>query len=195
MGCREREESVYKGARSTAMRSEMRAKSTAERALRGALSKPGHDILRCVRLVSSENAATKAGTFVAAWKRGGYCLTRRSCISHEPYFGALSFAGPVWGFCICGSYVNFFSAPVSGQTIGGRKVSGVCGMWKVKVLTWRPIRDSASMRAGFEKVEALKVEVMVSNRGGAARDEKSWHTRRRLARSSDSMCSSRLSRH
>lgn len=67
-------------------------------------------------------------------------------------------------------------------------------MWKVKVLTWRPILESASTRASFEKVEVLKVVVIDSNNGGAARDEKSWQTRRKLARSSVSRCSSRLSR-
>jgi hypothetical protein len=82
-----------------------------------------------------------------------------------------------------------------GSMIGGRKVSGLCGMWKVKVLMWCPILDNASMRAGLENVEVLKVDVIDSNSGGAARDEKSWQTRRRLARSSDSRCSSRLSRH
>jgi hypothetical protein len=51
------------------------------------------------------------------------------------------------------------------------------------------------MRAGLEKVDVLKVEVMDSNSCGAARDEKSWQTRRKLARSSVSRCSSRLSRH
>lgn len=78
--------------------------------------------------------------------------------------------------------------------IGGRKVSDECGMWKVNVLTWRPILDSASMRAGLEKVDVLNVEVMDENNCGAARDEKSWQTRRKLARSSVSRCSSRLSR-
>jgi hypothetical protein len=79
--------------------------------------------------------------------------------------------------------------------IGGRKVSELCGMWKVNVFTWRPILESASMRAGFENVEVLKVEVTDSNSCGAARDEKSWQTRRKLARSSDSKWSRRLSRH
>lgn len=51
------------------------------------------------------------------------------------------------------------------------------------------------MRAGFEKVDVLKVDVTDSNSCGAARDEKSWQTRRKLARSSDSKCPSRLSRH
>jgi hypothetical protein len=51
------------------------------------------------------------------------------------------------------------------------------------------------MRAGLEKVEVLKVEVIDSKSRGAARDEKSWQTRRMLARSSDSRCSIRLSRH
>jgi len=51
------------------------------------------------------------------------------------------------------------------------------------------------MRAGFEKVDVLKVEVIDSNNWGAARDEKSWQTRRKLARSSGSKYSSRLSRH
>ena len=51
------------------------------------------------------------------------------------------------------------------------------------------------MRAGFEKVDVLNVEVMDSNSSGEARDEKLWQTRRKLARSSDFRCSSRLSRH
>jgi hypothetical protein len=90
--------------------------------------------------------------------------------------------------------LNFFSSPVIGSTIGGRKVSGLCGMWKVNVLTWRPILDSASMRAGLEKVEVLKVDVRDWNNCGAARDEKSWQTRRKFERSSGSKCSRRLSR-
>jgi hypothetical protein len=57
--------------------------------------------------------------------------------------------------------------------IGGRKVSGLCGIWKVNVFTCRPILESASMRAGLENVEVLKVEVTDSNNWGAARDEKS----------------------
>ena len=44
------------------------------------------------------------------------------------------------------------------------------------------------------KVEGLKVTVRDSNRPGAARVEKSWQTRRKLGRSSWSMCASRFSR-
>jgi hypothetical protein len=50
------------------------------------------------------------------------------------------------------------------------------------------------MRAGLEKVEVLKVDVIDWNNCGAARDEKSWQTRRKLERSSGSKCSRRLSR-
>ena len=144
--------------------------------------------------MSSEKAETNDGTLVAAWKRGGYCLTRRSCISQVPYLGVLSFAGP---FCVWtwGSYTNSSSDPDSGSMTGGRKVSGVCGMWKVKVLTWRPILERASMRAGLVKVDDLKVVVTDSKSKGAARVDMSWQTRRRLARSSASICSSMLSRH
>lgn len=68
-------------------------------------------------------------------------------------------------------------------------------MWKVKVLTWRPILARASMRAGLEKVEGLKVVVMDSNSTGAVRVAKSWHTRRKLGRSSSSRWANKLSRH
>jgi hypothetical protein len=144
--------------------------------------------------MSSEKTAQKAGTFVAAWKRGGYCLIRRSCISQVPYLGALSFAAPC-GVETCGSYTNGFSAPVHGSMIGGRKVSAACGMWKVKVFTWRPMRDKASMRAGLLKEEGLNVTVMFSKRRGAAFELKSWHTKRSFGRSSDSRWSSTVSRH
>lgn len=50
------------------------------------------------------------------------------------------------------------------------------------------------MRAGLENVEVLKVDVMDLNNCGAARDEKSWQTRRKFERSSGSKCSRRLSR-
>lgn len=68
-------------------------------------------------------------------------------------------------------------------------------MRKVKVLTCRPIRESASMRAGFEKDEGLNVTPRASNKRGAALDEKSWQTRRKLDRSWGPRCSRRLSRH
>lgn len=51
------------------------------------------------------------------------------------------------------------------------------------------------MRAGLVKVDDLKVVVTESKRRGAARVDMSWQTRRRLARSSVSICSSMLSRH
>jgi hypothetical protein len=91
--------------------------------------------------------------------------------------------------------MNCFSAPVCGSIIGGKKDSGPWGIWKVKVLTWRPILDSASMRAGLVKLEVLKVTVIFSKSRGAAFDEKSWHTRRKLERSSGSIWSNTLSRH
>lgn len=50
------------------------------------------------------------------------------------------------------------------------------------------------MRAGLVKVEVLNVTVIFSKSRGAAFDEKSWHTRRKLARSSDSMRLSTFSR-
>lgn len=65
----------------------------------------------------------------------------------------------------------------------------------MKVLTWRPILERASTRAGLEKVEGLKVVVRDSNRTGAARVAKSWHTRRKLGSSSSSRWAKRLSRH
>lgn len=68
-------------------------------------------------------------------------------------------------------------------------------MWKVKVFTWRPILERASMRAGFEKVEGLKVVVIDRNSTGAVRVAKSWHTRRKLGRSSSSRWANKLSRH
>jgi hypothetical protein len=51
------------------------------------------------------------------------------------------------------------------------------------------------MRAGLVKVDDLKVVVTDSKSKGAARVDMSWQTRRRLARSSASICSSMLSRH
>jgi hypothetical protein len=73
-------------------------------------------------------------------------------------------------------------------------VSWVCGIWNVKVFTCRPIRDSASTRAGLLKEEVLKVTVIFSNNRGAAFELKSWHTRRKLDRSSGSRWSSTASR-
>jgi len=57
------------------------------------------------------------------------------------------------------------------------------------------MRDSASVRAGLVKEEVLNVSVSDSNNRGAALEEKSWQTRRRLERSSGSRHSSKLSRH
>lgn len=57
------------------------------------------------------------------------------------------------------------------------------------------MRDSASMRAGLVKDDVLKVTVSDSNSRGAALEEVSWQTRRKLERSSGSRCSKRLSRH
>jgi hypothetical protein len=50
------------------------------------------------------------------------------------------------------------------------------------------------MRAGLENVEGLKVVVRDANWTGAARVAKSWHTRRKLGRSSSSRLRKRLSR-
>ncbi len=45
---------------------------------------------RCFMPGMAENARTNDGTSVAAWNRGGYCLTSKSVISQLPYLGTLS---------------------------------------------------------------------------------------------------------
>ena len=64
----------------------------------------------------------------------------------------------------------------------------------MKVLTWRPIFERASTRAGLENVDGLKVTVSDSKSTGAVRVAKSWQTRRKLGRSSSLRWAKRLSR-
>lgn len=58
--------------RSTAMRRDVSVKSTVLRRFARDGSNPGQLISRCLRLKKQENPRMNAGTFVAAWKRGGY---------------------------------------------------------------------------------------------------------------------------
>jgi hypothetical protein len=120
----------------------------------------------------------KAGTFVAAWKRGGYWWARSSVISSSPYFAWRAFETSV-----CGVYVKLSSSPVSGWINGGKELSAVCGMLNVKCFTWCPIRSRAASRAGLVKTPGLKVMRKSPNKVGAARVLKSWQTSRRLAKS------------
>lgn len=76
-------------------------------------------------------AAMKAATFVAAWKIGGYCCVSNSPSSGDPYLGLEQEVGVV---LVLGVYKKPTSWPVIGFRSGGRKVSGVCGIEKFRVL-------------------------------------------------------------
>ncbi len=57
-------------------------------------------------------------------------------------------------------------------------------MLNVKDFKWDPTRSKAAMRAGLVKMLGRNVIVISSKRKGAARMLKSWHAKRREARSS-----------
>lgn len=71
--------------RSTAIRREVSVKSTVLRRFARDGSNPGQLISRRLRLKKQENPRMNAGTFVAAWKRGGYWCSRSSVMSSSPY--------------------------------------------------------------------------------------------------------------
>jgi len=134
---------------------------------------PGQLILRWERLMKVDTTLTKASVLVAAWKRGGYCLMRRSVVAQSPYFGCFDPAPCVVGEWSCGGYIKSFSSPVHGSMRGGSRVSFVQGTTNVRLLTRYPIRSSAASFAGREKVLDRKFTVRSSKTVGARRLQKS----------------------